>query len=82
MFITLEFESDAEFNLSSTEMLQAFLDSFNIADNNTMPTSDSSDDLSAGAIAGIAISVAVTLIIIVLSILAVITCYCKHSNLG
>ena len=76
------FESDAEFNLNSTEIFQAFSDSFIIADINTMPTSDSPDDLSAGAIAGIAISVAVTVTIIVLLILAVITCYCKHSNLG
>ena len=71
-YITLEFESDAVFNLSSTEVLYAFLDSFT-----NIPTSDSPDGLSAGAIAGIVVSV-ITILVIV--IIAVSIYFCKHSN--
>ena len=64
-------------NLTSTEVLKAFLDSFtNI---NITTTTDSSDDASAGAIAGIICAI-VVLVIVALIILAVYIYLRKSHN--
>ena len=60
--IPLEFKSDAALNLTSAEVLQAFLDSFENA------TIEPSDDTSAGDIAAVVVSVIVVLAIIALVI--------------
>ena len=70
----LEFKSDAALNLTSAEVLQTFLDSF---ENNT--TIEPSDDTSAGVIAAV-VSVIVVLAIIALIILAVYIYLRKCSN--
>jgi len=61
--------------LTTVEVLGAYLDSITLISPN-----GSSDDLSAGAIAGIVVSVIVILTLVVLVISAVSIYFCKHSK--
>ena len=70
----LEFKSDAALNLTSAEVLQTFLDSF---ENNT--TFEPSDDTSAGVIAAV-VSVIVALAIIALIILLAVYIYLRKCS--
>ena len=71
----VEFEYDETLNLTSPEVLQAFLDSFM----NNITTTDSSDDNSTGVIVGI-ICVIVVLVIVALIVLAVYIYLRKRFN--
>ena len=77
-YLLSEPEPDQMLNLTSVEVLNAYLDSF-ISPNVTINNIGSSDGLSAGAIAGIVVSVIV--IIIVLAVISAVSIYfCKHSK--
>ena len=74
-YLVSEPEPDQMLNLTSVEVLNAYLDSF-ISPNVNI---GSSDGLSAGAIAGIVISVIV--IIIVLAVISAVSIhFCKYSK--
>ena len=75
-YLVSEPETDQMLNLTSVEVLNAYLDSF-ISPNVTINNIGSSDGLSAGAIAGIVVSVIVIIIVLVV-ISAVSICICKH----
>ena len=69
-------------NLTSVEVLMAYLDSFNTnisSSDKPVANTGSSDGLSSGAIAGIVVSVAV-IIIILITISAVSMYFCKYSK--
>ena len=79
-------EADQIFNLTSLEvLLMVYLDSLiNVTDSNTNNTTGtdtigSSDELSAGAIAGIVVSATVILVLVIISTIGI--CLCKLSKM-
>ena len=77
IYLVSEPDSDHMLNLTSVEVLSAYLDSFVSPNITTTNTNDSSDGLSAGAIAGIVVFV-IAILIILAVISAVSIYFYKH----